>query len=205
MAGRRTAAVRVAVPSLLGAVALTGCSPAHPTPDAAVAPVPTAASSAPVETLSRATAGYGSGSAEAAVAALFFYTRVGDYPRVAQAYAPRVRRAVGADAIGAVYSLNRQVLSYRRPRIEPARRTAAGTRVAVEIARPQAGPLHSVYLLRRTPHGWRVAFDTFFARGIGNLAAMTKDGMLRKQPSPEALAASSRARSRFEQVFPAVG
>ena len=97
--------------------------------------------------------------------------QVGDAASAAGFYDTRVLNAIGFDRVSGALAQQRSTLEVLRPKVIAGTKTALGTEVVVKGENTVAGtrePKTKVlsFLLRRSPEGWRVAYDTLLGDAL---------------------------------------
>jgi hypothetical protein len=97
--------------------------------------------------------------------------QVGDAASAAGFYDARVLKAIGFDRVSGALAQQRPTLEVLRPKVITGTKTALGTEVVVKGENTVAGTREAKtkvlsFLLRRSPEGWRVAYDTLLGDAL---------------------------------------
>lgn len=136
---------------------------------------------------------------------LWSWLRVGNIPAAATLYDRSIGEEIGPRAVTGALRQQAETLRQQTPEIVSAQRTRAGTLLTVRRAN-QATEVFGSYLLRRTATGtgWVIRYDSFLGEGIQIYArtrAQSRIDPKVEEPSPEAVAAGTKAINRYDALF----
>jgi hypothetical protein len=134
---------------------------------------------------------------------------VGDAAAAAGFYDERVLGAIGFVRISGALAQQREHLEVLRPDRLTATRTALGVEVVVKSDNTVEGTRESKtellsFLLRRSPEGWRVAYDTLLGDALpAYVYSLVQDRIApnSKTPSPQARLAAQRISDLYRGLF----
>lgn len=137
----------------------TGTIPTRTTAEGRLATEPAPLSLADV-------ARYPEDSPRRAVAQVLFWAQWGNIPGAIDLYDRRVIRLLGRAEMAASFGWVAPSLTSALFRLRGVARSGTATFVGVDLLTRQYPPGHESFLLRRTPDGWRIVWDTLLARSL---------------------------------------
>jgi hypothetical protein len=131
--------------------------------------------------------------------ALWRAVQVGDFPSAASLYHSRVQHAVGVRNIAGPLAAQRSTVALLRPQVVSVSHTPVGMEVTLRATSGGSSIGTQFFLLRRTAHGWRVAYDSLVGDALETFIREDVTNRLLQNsshPSPREKRAASRTAKR---------
>ncbi len=144
-----------------------------------------------------------SGSAEAAVMQLLFWTQWGNLPSIVDAYDPRVVRRLGVSNLTGAYSWLRPQIASSKAQLLLVRRRGTTRFVGIELLSKDADPTRESFLLRRSEGEWRILYDSLLEQALKahTVARLSGDS---PRPSSRVVKVAERAAQQYRDIYPSI-